>query len=262
MYLKLSRILFLLLIFAVTQTPSVIATTSKTVSGTILETMDASGYTYMLIKTAQREIWVAIPATRVTKGEIVTYTDGMVMSNFHSKTLDKTFANIVFSPGLQGEKARSFHGSGPKKNSPQSDSFADAVKAEEKIIPPANSDLVSGGSAGAIVPFTEIEIEKASGENGYTIEEIFSKKDLLKGKTVRIKGKIVKYNPNIMGKNWIHLQDGTGNPMENTHDLVVTTTEQISSEKIIVIEGMLSANKDFGAGYTYEAIVEEATLLK
>ena len=65
-----------------------------------------------------------------------------------------------------------------------------------------------------------------------------------------------------MGRNWLHLQDGTGDPMNNTHDLVVTTATEIGSPDVVTIEGVLSANKDFGAGYTYTVIVENASVLQ
>lgn len=65
-----------------------------------------------------------------------------------------------------------------------------------------------------------------------------------------------------MGKNWIHLQDGTGNPMNNTHDLVVTTSNQTSTEEIIIVEGIVAAKKDFGFGYKYEVLLEESEIVQ
>jgi hypothetical protein len=147
---------------------------------------------------------------------------------------------------------------------PSDESFASAVAQEQldTTSKPAAIAETSGGSSGAIVPFTEIQVEKAAGDNSYTVEEIFTKAKELKGKTVRLRGKVVKFNANIMGKNWVHLQDGTGNPMDNTHDLVVTTEESAANDSIIVVEGNLATEKDFGAGYTYAAIVEEAKIIQ
>ncbi len=238
------------------------AESGDTVTGTILETMNASGYTYMNIDTGKEKAWVAIPETEVQQGDKVTYLQGMVMSNFESKTLNRTFASIIFSPGLEGEKPLNPHGTKVTHTAAKNGSFSAAVEAEQGSVSKPREDLVSGGSAGAIVPFAEVEIEKATGANGFTVEEIFTQKADLNGKTVRVRGRVVKYNPNIMGKNWIHIQDGTGNPMESTHDLVVTTTETLTSEEVIVIEGKMTANKDFGAGYSYAAIIEEAKVIK
>ncbi len=235
---------------------------SKTVSGTVIQTMNASGYTYMQVDTGSAKSWVAIPETSLQVGDTVNYLEGMVMSNFQSKTLNRTFPSIVFSSGLQGQKSFNPHGTKPTKVSQTEDSFSAAVQAEKTQSQAPKEEAVSGGSAGAMAPFTEIKVEKIAGENGYTVEEIFSNSQELDGKIIRVRGKVVKYNPNIMGKNWIHIQDGSGDPMENTHDLVVTTTEQLTSEDIIVIEGKMTANKDFGAGYSYTALIEEAKLVK
>ncbi len=142
------------------------------------------------------------------------------------------------------------------------DSFANAVQAEGGRPAMQQPAAGSGGSLGAITPFTEIKVEKASGENGYTVEEIFSQREELNGKTVAIQGKVVKFSPMIMGVNWIHLQDGTGDPLTNSHDLVITTSEEVANGDVITVEGVLAANKDFGAGYKYEAIVEKAKTLK
>ncbi len=231
-------------------------------TGIVMETMNTSGYTYMNVDTGEEKVWVAIPEADVKTGDKVTYQPGMVMSNFQSKSLNKTFAAIIFSPGLQGQENINPHGSTIPQPAGPSDSFASAVQAEQGATMKPQPEQVSGGSAGAIAPLAEVDIEKAAGENGFTVEEIFAQKDALNGKTVRIRGKVVKYNPNIMGKNWIHIQDGTGNPMKNTHDLVITTTDTLTSEGIIIIEGKMTANKDFGAGYKYAAIVEEAKLIK
>ena len=120
----------------------------------------------------------------------------------------------------------------------------------------------SGGSLGAIAPLEEISIAKAAAANGYTVAEIFAKAKELAGKKVQIHGKVVKFSPKIMGKNWIHLQDGTGDPMQNSHDLVVTSAEIVEVGSIVTLEGTLAAAKDFGAGYKYDALVEDAAVVK
>ena len=84
----------------------------------------------------------------------------------------------------------------------------------------------------------------------------------MQGKTVRVRGKVMKISRMIMGKNWIHLQDGTGNPLKNQHDLVITSTEDPGENAIVTIEGTLNFERDFGAGYKYEVIVEDAKIEK
>jgi hypothetical protein len=241
-----------------TSTPSDVPTGT----GTIIETMDASGYTYMLIENQAKKTWVAIPAAKVENGETVSYYEGIEMINFTSKSLNRTFETVVFSPGLADQKAAGTQNKENVKQPAPTDSFTAAIDAEKMNVQPDVSTAVSGGSAGAIAPLEEISIEKATGDNGYTVEEIFEKAEQLAGEKVRVQGKVVKFSPSIMGKNWIHIQDGTGNPLHNSHDLVVTTGETVAVDSIITIEGQLAAEKDFGAGYKYAAIIEDASIIK
>ncbi len=245
--------------------------TGGTLKGTILETMDSGGYTYLQIDTGLNKPWVAIPQSAVKVGEQVNCQPGMVMKNFSSKTLNKTFDTIVFSSGLTGAADSSQNGGmmgsmgNPHKKGASTggdDSFASAIQAESGRAAVQQPVAGSGGSLGAIAPFTEIKVEKASGDNGYTVSEIFTQREALNGKSVAVKGEVVKFSPMIMGVNWIHLQDGTGDPMSNTHDLVITTSEEVQKGDVITMEGVLTANKDFGAGYKYEAIVEKAKTVK
>ncbi|WP_457578074.1 DNA-binding protein [Desulfomarina sp.] len=226
-------------------------------TGKIVETMDSGGYTYILVDNGKEKTWVAIPLTKVEKGTTVTYNSGMVMTDFVSKSLNRTFSTIVFSSGLTGKGNKSFHGMAKSD-----DSFAAAVQSERKAAPPAASRPVqsSGGSSGAIAPFREINVTKANAPNGYTVEELYSQADKLNGQKVVLHGLVVKVSPNIMGRNWIHMQDGTGNPMKNSHDMVVTSSELPEVNSEITIEGVLAAKKDFGAGYKYRAIIEKAKI--
>lgn len=234
----------------------------KIVTGTVIETMNSSGYTYMLISTGAVQTWVAIPETTVKTGSQVSYYQGTVMPNFTSKTLNRTFENIVFSEGLAKTAGAAPDTSAAQPTAPK-DTFSAALEAEQKstttTVPTAQE---SGGSAVAIAPLQEISIPKALGANAYTVAEVFTNAKELAGKKVRLQGKVVKFNPNIMGKSWVHLQDGTGNPLKNTHDLVFTTDAAPAVDSIVTMEGILAADKDFGAGYKYTAIVEQASLIK
>ncbi len=231
------------------------------VDGTVLETMNAAGYTYIQVDSGTEKEWVAIPETEVAVGDHVSYRPGMAMKDFHSKSLDRTFPSIIFSPGLVGEaQAAAEPAAAPAAN----ESFAAAV-AQEQQAPggeaPAAMAENSGGSTGAIVPFAEASVEKAPGNNSFTVGELFSRAAELQGQTVRLRGKVMKFSANIMGRNWVHLQDGSGDPMNNTHDLVVTTKETVAKGDVVIMEGTLAADKDFGAGYKYAAIVEEAQVI-
>lgn len=235
------------------------------ISGTILETMDAAGYTYMNLDTGDTQVWIAIPQSKVSQGDTVSALEGMEMKNFHSNSFDRTFESIIFSPGLVGAAPMSPHGQSAAPQDSADDSFAAAVEAERQAstgaAAPIEPQQGSAGSMGAVAPFSETEVEKAEGENSFTVSEIFERAKDLDGKKVRVRGQVVKYNANIMGRNWLHLQDGSGDPMQNTHDLVVTTTEQLSGPKVITIEGVVAADKDFGAGYKYVVLVEDSTIV-
>jgi hypothetical protein len=216
----------------------------------------------MLVTSAGKDIWVAIPETPVKNGAEIKYYQGMEMKEFNSKTLNRTFPSIIFSSGIATEKVEQQVEAVQPNDS--NDSFASAVQAESSNAGPAaiNDTKGSAGSSGAIVPLAEISVEKVTAANGYSVGELFNQAKNLTGKKVQIRGKVVKVSPAIMGKNWIHLQDGTGDPMKNTHDLVITTNENIELGSTVIFEGVITANKDFGAGYKYDAIVEEAILIK
>lgn len=253
--------LAMLLLMSMTIPPVLQAAEDATLTGTVLETMNAADYTYLKLKTTGGPVWIAMPATKIETGQKVSCAKGMTMHNFDSKTLGRTFAEIIFSPGL-AEAAESGT-SEEMDNENAGSSFADAVKQESMQQPAPEAPMqASTGSMGATVPFTEEKVAKAEGENSYTVEEIFAQAGSLSGKTVRLRGKVVKVNPNIMGKNWIHIQDGTGNPMNNSHDLVVTSSDIPELNEIVLIHGKVAANKDFGYGYKYDALVEEATFQK
>jgi molybdopterin-binding protein len=214
--------------------------------GKVAETMDASGYTYVRLDVGSgKEMWAAIPKTALKVGEEVSLQPGSEMNNFTSKSLNKTFDKIVFSPGLsKGEEKAAVGASGA------TGTFEAAVKKE--------GVKTSGGSAANVVPFSALKITKAAGPNGHAVGELFAKATALDKQKVVVKGQVVKISKNIMGKNWIHIQDGTGDPKNNTHDLVVTTKDSAEKGDIVTVEGVAVANKDFGSGYKYDVLVEDA----
>lgn len=256
----LSIALFFTFTFNCLATPNT-AGNSNLLKGKIVETMNSGGYTYMNIEDASGKTqWVAIPETTVSQGEKITYHDGMVMQNFTSNTLKRSFDSIVFSSGIAGAEMKSPHGpvAASKMSEKSEDSFAAAIQAESKQ-GAVETEASSGGSNAAIVPFTEMEIAKLEGPDGYTVEEVFTKAEELNGKKVKVRGKVLKFSPMIMGRNWIHIQDGTGNPMKNEHDLVVTSKSEAKEGSLIIVEGVVAAKKDFGAGYMYDVIIEDAS---
>lgn len=207
------------------------APAALTVSGEVLETKDVESYTYLRLKTAQGETWAAVPTAKVKKGDKVTIVNAMTMTNFESKALKKTFDKVVF--GMLGT------GQG-------------AAAAAQPAAPHAMQ------AKGPEAP--DAKVAKATGPNARTVAEVAGKPADVKDKPVVIRGKVVKYNPSIMGKNWIHLRDGSGSAADSTNDVLVTTKEEAKLGDIVTVKGTVRTDKDFGAGYSYKVLVEDATL--
>lgn len=238
---------------------------AATLEGTVVETFNSGGYTYIHLDTGSKKLWAAVGETSVAAGEKVTLQNGPVMTDFYSKTLDRTFPEIIFSGGCQvaGKEPQAAAAPAGGEAAP---SFSAALQGEgaAPVMPPPGMGVedAGGGSIKAVTPVQEVKVDKAEGENGYKVEEIFEKAADLAGKKVKIRGKVVKVSPNIMGRNWVHLQDGSGDAMKNSHDLVVTTADVPELNSIVVAEGVLTKDKDFGSGYFYNVIIEEALITK
>jgi hypothetical protein len=106
------------------------------------------------------------------------------------------------------------------------------------------------------------KIPKATTPDAKTVAEVVGGKDALKGKTVTIHAKVVKASTAILGKNWIHLQDGSGSPDKATHDIVVTTTDKVAVGDLVNASGKVQTDVDIGSGYKYAVLVEDARVRK
>ncbi|WP_243372770.1 DNA-binding protein [Geotalea sp. SG265] len=202
-------------------------------SGKVMQTMNGGGYTYVLLKQADgKKVWLAIPQTEIELGAHLTFQPGMEMTNLSSKALNRTFDKIIFSQGLVAE------GKGGKKGAKKSPGSKGAVAAAEG----------------------KIKVKKATGANAYTVADLYRLKDKLDKKNVVVRGKVVRVSANIMGKNWIHLQDGSGEQKKGTHNLVVTSKALPVIGEVVTAKGVLYKNKDFGGGYRYDVIMEKAEL--
>jgi hypothetical protein len=199
-------------------------------SGTVLERIPAPPYIYLRLQSASGEIWAAVSDAPVEVGAEVTVYQSMRMSQFASKSLQRTFDEIYF-------------GSLTAPGAPVSAGNPHAAVAQP--------------TATAVD-----KIEKASGADARTVEESWSDGAALAGKTVSVRGKVVKYNPGVMGKNWIHIQDGSGDAAKGTNDLTVTSMDEAAIGDIVTVTGTVAIDKDFGAGYRYPIIVEEAKVVR
>jgi hypothetical protein len=207
-------------------------------SGTVIETMNSGGYTYVNVDTGKETLWAAANQFEVKAGDKVMVPQGMPMKNYHSKTLDRTFELVYFVSNISVAGSEQPAGQIPQGPAGMTQNLAPPTPAA-----PVQIDL-SG-------------IEKPEG--GKTVAEIFSKKADLAGQRVVVRGKVVKFNPGIMGRNWIHLQDGTGE--EGTNDLTITTNAMAKVGDTVTASGEIELDKDFGAGYVYNVLIENAEII-
>ena len=136
--------------------------------------------------------------------------------------------------------------------------FASGCKDKTEI--PKNESPVAGNIA--VSKSKEIKQSKATGKDTYSIEEIYSQKKDLSKKTVTVHAKVVKFLPGIMGKNWIHIQDGTGSAETETHDITVSTLDTAEVGDEVIVHGTLEINKNLGSMHFFAVIIEDASLAK
>ena len=205
--------------------------TSSLLKGKILEKIDADRYSYLRLSTESGEIWAAVLQTGHKVGDEVTIPDPMPMDGFTSKTLNRTFERIMFGTLADEQETR-------------------------KALMNAHSSVSEAENVGPI------SVVKASGPNGRTVAEVFAQKQDMNDRQVSVRGKVTKVNANILGKTWIHIQDGTGDPQSRTNDLAVTSQDSPSVGDTVLVEGVLHTDKNYGMGYVFPVIVEDATVKK
>ena len=219
-------------VYADANSPAAPAVLGPTLKGEVLEVQNVSSYTYLRLRTKDGEVWAAVPTTPISKGARVTLADTSLMENFESRALKRKFDRIVFA------------------------SLVDPV-AGEAASRPANPHGASPAQAAPVG-----KIAKASAPDARTVAESVTGAAALKGKTVTIRGQVVKYSPGLLGKNWMHLQDGSGSPSAGTHDILVTTTDTAGIGDVVDARGTLRTDVDLGSGYKYSVLVEDAKIRK
>ena len=212
------------------------------VTGAVLESMNSGGYTYVKVDTGEAEIWAAASQFEIAVGDRVVFPLETPMQDFHSNTLDRDFPLIYFASFIVPE------GEAPVMAQPSS-----------MDLPPGHPSL----DAFAMDSETAAEVgEIARAAGAMTIAEVWSNRVDLAGSDVTVTGRVVKYNAAILGRNWFHIQDGSGELADGTNDITVTTTTDLAVGDVVTVTGVVSADKDFGAGYTYTVMIEDATVVK
>jgi hypothetical protein len=245
--------------------PAMASNLALPLSGTVAELFENGGYSFLRLETTGGEHWVATSSSGFQEGETISVLDGQLMQDFYSRSLDRTFPEIIFASSLSGGKKEQAVLQAPSDESAPS-SFAAALRSE-----PFQGESSSGmggmsgagmGRAPADIPLTDIKVEKATGDNAFRVAELHQQAGALNGKEVTVKGQVMKISTQIMGRNWIHLQDGSGDTSKDTHNLVVTTDAMPEKGAIVTIKGIFQADKDIGSGYRYAALVEQAKIVE
>jgi hypothetical protein len=195
----------------------------------VKEILNATAYTYALVTEENKEYWIAIPKAEVKIGKTYEYEGGMEMKKFESKDLKRTFESVFFVEGLIDPSIIQ----------------VSTIPQEDKTKKVTKTELSEG-----------ITLAKGA----ISLHDLFSKKDKLAGTTVILTGKVVKFMPEIMSKNWIHLQDGSS--FNGINDITITTLSKVKVDEIVTFKGTIVLNKDLGAGYKYDVLIEDATIIK
>ncbi|MCA0933738.1 GW dipeptide domain-containing protein [Lutimonas saemankumensis] len=195
----------------------------------VKEIQQTSGYTYVLVTESGKEFWLAVSKTDVEVGEKLYFTQAMKMSDFESKELNRVFESIYFVDQISKEP----------------------IDAESK-----KAEAISKRKNEIKRMLDSIKISPAEG--GQSIGHLYANSKDFNKKKVRVRGQVVKINRDIMDRNWVHLMDGTAG--DSRSDLTFTTQENVQVGDTVVFEGILAIDREFGAGYVYPLIVEEAVL--
>jgi hypothetical protein len=218
---------------------------SSSLTGQVLEVIDVQSYTYLRLKTSQGETWAAVNKSPVKKGSQVTIYDPAVMENFRSPTLNRTFPQIVF--GRLGAA------------SPASSATAPASSAPAH--PGTDFGQIHAGR-GKSIEVGPIRVAKAEGATARTVAEVNANRLALKGKIVTVRAKVVKVNANVMGRNWVHLRDGSGSASDSSNDLLVTSEDAPNVGDVVTARGVVKADVDLGSGYAYKVLLESVAFGK
>ena len=198
----------------------------------VTEVIQATSYTYMKVKENMLERWVAVTKQDANVGDVYYYDSALEMNNFTSKDLNRTFDKIYFV------------------NQISKTPLTQQTEAAMSGGMPAHSGKVNVEQNGAI------SLEKSANE--LTIAKLFADKANFSGKETEIRGIVVKVNNDIMGKNWVHIQDGTSD--NNSFDLTITTQARVNKGDEVTFKGKVALDEDYGAGYTYDVIMTDAAL--
>jgi len=234
------------------------ADSGNLITGVVKESMDGGGYTYMSLAVDGETKWIAGPKTEVSVGSTVSIAPPMPMNNFKSTALNREFDTIYFTgkiiPAGSDMNAAS---SMPKNTMPEMAKSNQANPHAGMNMDKAVSVAVDSTTPNEHVSAAAKKSQPIAGikkaKDGKTINDIMTQQSELAGKSVKIRGKVIKFTAEVMNKNWIHIKDSsTGG------DLTITTDSTAKVGDMILVDGKIAIDKDFGYGYIYKVILEDA----
>lgn len=229
----LTTSIFLFSIIGIAQNPHAESGLKKVI---VQEVLQVASYTYLNVLEDGATKWLAVPTIEAKLGEVYYYKGGMAMPDFQSTELDKTFDEVIFLGSITN---------------------GNAIDPEKGMVDP--NEVKEPVKVGKAPTLDKLELTIESIEGGIRIAELFENKQNYAGKTIKIKGEVTKFSSGILGKNWVHFQDGTS--FEGAYDLMITCQENVLVGDQVVFEGTLTLDKDFGAGYFYKVIMEDAVIV-
>jgi hypothetical protein len=227
---KLSVLIFVLS-FA---TAALWAAEEQSRTGTVIDTLSAGQYIYLKLDEQGEETWLATQKLPVSAGDEVEYLGGDIMQDFHSKGLDRTFDSIRFVSRI---RVLGQDNAATGQAMPADEYHQNVGKKETAVVAPKKGDI-------------------ARAEGGKTIEELFAAGEKLTGETVVIHAVVMKVSNNVLGKNWITLQDGTGTAPDDK--LTATTSETVPVGAKVIVDGIVRTNVNLGSGYQYKVLLDNA----
>ena len=192
----------------------------------VKEVVQTNNYTYLNVEENDQAYWIAVVSREAKPGDVLYYSKFMEMKNFESRELQRTFPSVLFVDDISDQL-------------PTGQPAAPAPRTAQKP---------------SITKWDDVKAEVPSG--GITIADLYKNPGNYSGKEVIIRGVVTKYNPEIMKRNWVHIQDGS--EYEGKFDLTITTNDSLTAGKYATFKGTISLNKDFGSGYYYDIIMEQA----
>ena len=261
-------------------------------SGEVLESIPVSKYTYLRLRSADGEVWAAVPSASVAIGSRVAIANATRMDDFKSATLGRIFKVIYFGTlGSPAAGAATDEGSALKYPvGDEQDVDSDqplppghpviGANAAPGAVPGGSTALPSGhpdignDAAGSASPhggtsaspdseplLTMPKIARAVGGNGHVIAELAVDRQQLAGQHVRVRGQVTKVTPDIQGRAFFHLRDASVSGKGPVAELVVTSVTTPTRGQVATFEGTLRADDDIGIGYKYPVLLEDATVV-